>query len=176
MLNILRASLINPDFFQDSTPARVAIGVVISIVLLIVLVVVAFFMYRRNLGHRWTKQKHPERDCDSSLDYRSMDPHFVGSVGESLPIVQTHSGGGTTIPPGLYNPFSLHKTYVDPHTYEDPNIAVKQFAKEIDARYISIEAIIGGGEFGDVCRGRLSHPDMLVAIKTLKPGSSEKAR
>ena len=35
------------------------------------------------------------------------------------------------------------------------------------------------GEFGDVCRGRLSLPDrndMLVAIKTLKPGSSDKAR
>ena len=48
-----------------------------------------------------------------------------------------------------------------------------------DPRYITIEAIIGGGEFGDVCRGRLSQPerqDMLVAIKTLKPGSSEKAR
>ena len=107
-----------------------------------------------------------------SQDYRSMEPHFVGSVGESLPIVQT-------LPQTLYNPFSTHKTYVDPHTYEDPNIAVKQFAKEIDARYITIEAIIGGGEFGDVCRGRLSLPDrndMLVAIKTLKPGSSEKAR
>ena len=48
-----------------------------------------------------------------------------------------------------------------------------------DPRYITIEAIIGGGEFGDVCRGRLSQQerqDMLVAIKTLKPGSSDKAR
>ena len=48
-----------------------------------------------------------------------------------------------------------------------------------DPRYITIEAIIGGGEFGDVCRGRLnqdSRQDMLVAIKTLKPGSSDKAR
>ena len=34
--------------------------------------------------------------------------------------------------------------------------AVKQFAKEIDPKYITIEAIIGGGEFGDVCRGRLT--------------------
>ncbi len=79
----------------------------------------------------------------------------------------------------VYNPFSLHKTYVDPHTYEDPNAAVRQFAKEIDPKYITIEAIIGGGEFGDVCRGRLSMPDrndMLVAIKTLKSGSSDKAK
>lgn len=47
-----------------------------------------------------------------------------------------------------------------------------------DPRYITIEAIIGGGEFGDVCRGRLSQQerqDMLVAIKTLKPGSSDKS-
>ncbi len=59
-----------------------------------------------------------------------------------------------------------------------------QFAKEIDPKYITIEAIIGGGEFGDVCRGRLSMPpdrgagagDMLVAIKTLKSGSSDKAK
>lgn len=41
--------------------------------------------------------------------------------------------------------------------------------------------IPGGGEFGDVCRGRLKiQPnfvqDIDVAIKTLKPGSSEKAR
>ena len=78
-----------------------------------------------------------------------------------------------------FSPFSSHKTYVDPHTYEDPNLAVRQFAKEISDRFITIEAIIGGGEFGDVCRGRLSLPDrndMLVAIKTLKPGSSDKAR
>ena len=39
--------------------------------------------------------------------------------------------------------------------------------------------ISGGGEFGDVCRGNLkmpSRPEMLVAIKTLKLGSSDKAR
>ena len=39
--------------------------------------------------------------------------------------------------------------------------------------------ITGGGEFGDVCRGNLKlpqRPEMLVAIKTLKLGSSDKAR
>lgn len=41
--------------------------------------------------------------------------------------------------------------------------------------------LTGGGEFGDVCRGRLKIPpnfvqDIDVAIKTLKPGSLEKAR
>jgi len=32
---------------------------------------------------------------------------------------------------------------VDPHTYEDPNQAIREFAREIDANYITIEAIIG---------------------------------
>lgn len=47
------------------------------------------------------------------------------------------------------------KTYVDPHTYEDPRQAIKEFTKEIDVSCITIEAVIGGGEFGDVCRGKL---------------------
>ncbi|OCT97337.1 hypothetical protein XELAEV_18009565mg [Xenopus laevis] len=37
------------------------------------------------------------------------------------------------------------KTYIDPHTYEDPNQAVHEFAKEIDASYITIERVIGAG-------------------------------
>lgn len=70
------------------------------------------------------------------------------------------------------------RTYVDPHTYEDPNQAVREFAREIDASYITIEAIIGGGEFGDVCKGKLkmNGTDIDVAIKTLKAGSLDKAR
>lgn len=121
----------------------------------------------------------------------------------------------------LFTQANAPRSYVDPHTYEDPNQAVREFAREIDAAYITIEAIIGmkfsnflqhatlwrlnfrggepremvdgliyndyvvvvvvagGGEFGDVCRGNLKlpqRPEMLVAIKTLKLGSSDKAR
>lgn len=39
-----------------------------------------------------------------------------------------------------------HKTYVDPTTYEDPHRAVRDFTKEIDAAWIKIEEVIGGGE------------------------------
>lgn len=40
------------------------------------------------------------------------------------------------------------RTYIHPHTYEDPNQAVRDFAKEIDASNIRIERVIGAGETG----------------------------
>ena len=45
----------------------------------------------------------------------------------------------------LFTPPGGIKTYIDPHTYEDPNQAVREFTKEIDASYITIESVIGGG-------------------------------
>ncbi|XP_048220363.1 ephrin type-A receptor 5 isoform X12 [Perognathus longimembris pacificus] len=71
------------------------------------------------------------------------------------------------------------RTYIDPHTYEDPTQAVHEFAKEIEASCITIERVIGAGEFGEVCSGRLKLPgkrELPVAIKTLKVGYTEKQR
>ncbi|XP_038128905.1 ephrin type-A receptor 2a [Cyprinodon tularosa] len=71
------------------------------------------------------------------------------------------------------------KAYVDPHTYEDPNIAFQKFVKEIDPNVISKQKVIGVGEFGEVFRGIMKVPgkgEVAVAIKTLKPGYSEKQR
>uniref|UniRef100_A0A8C7U6S3 receptor protein-tyrosine kinase n=1 Tax=Oncorhynchus mykiss TaxID=8022 RepID=A0A8C7U6S3_ONCMY len=71
------------------------------------------------------------------------------------------------------------RIYVDPFTYEDPDQAVHEFAKEIDASYIHIEKVIGIGEFGEVCSGRLrlqGKREIYVAIKSLKAAYSNKQR
>ncbi|XP_017566305.2 LOW QUALITY PROTEIN: ephrin type-A receptor 3 [Pygocentrus nattereri] len=71
------------------------------------------------------------------------------------------------------------RSYVDPHTYEDPSQAVHEFAKELDASCIAIDKVVGAGEFGEVCSGRLKLPskkEICVAIKTLKAGYTEKQR
>uniref|UniRef100_A0A8C9RBD0 receptor protein-tyrosine kinase n=1 Tax=Scleropages formosus TaxID=113540 RepID=A0A8C9RBD0_SCLFO len=71
------------------------------------------------------------------------------------------------------------KTYVDPHTYEDPNVAVLKFAAEIHPSHITKQKVIGAGEFGEVYCGVLKMPgrkETAVAIKTLKPGYTEKQR
>eukprot|EP00064_Thunnus_orientalis_P004293 superscaffoldBa00000387_g4304 len=76
-------------------------------------------------------------------------------------------------------PFPGIKTYVDPDTYEDPTQAVHEFTKEIDPSRIRIERVIGAGEFGEVCSGRLRTPgkkEIAVAIKTLKGGYVERQR
>lgn len=38
------------------------------------------------------------------------------------------------------------KIYIDPFTYEDPNEAVREFAKEIDMSCVKIEQVIGAGK------------------------------
>uniref|UniRef100_A0A8C5H8I0 receptor protein-tyrosine kinase n=1 Tax=Gouania willdenowi TaxID=441366 RepID=A0A8C5H8I0_GOUWI len=71
------------------------------------------------------------------------------------------------------------KIYVDPFTYEDPDQAIHDFAKEIDVSSIHIEKVIGMGEFGEVCSGRLrlqGKREIYVAIKSLKAGYSDKQR
>lgn len=104
---------------------------------------------------------------------------------------------------GVHPNSGKYKTYVDPTTYEDPYQALIEFTFDISPNDVFITQVIGGGEFGDVCLGGLSknsptaakwsvsnttmgrggggggyesEPYETVAIKTLKSGSSAKAK
>nr|3KUL_A Chain A, Ephrin type-A receptor 8 [Homo sapiens] len=69
--------------------------------------------------------------------------------------------------------------YAEPHTYEEPGRAGRSFTREIEASRIHIEKIIGSGDSGEVCYGRLRVPgqrDVPVAIKALKAGYTERQR
>uniref|UniRef100_A0A8D2P1H9 Ephrin type-A receptor 8 n=1 Tax=Zosterops lateralis melanops TaxID=1220523 RepID=A0A8D2P1H9_ZOSLA len=89
------------------------------------------------------------------------------------------NGQGRTLSGKEPMKFPESKFYVDPHTYEDPCQAVHEFTREIEASRIKIEKVIGSGESGEVCYGRLKLPgkrEIPVAIKALKSGYTEKQR
>ncbi|XP_039300621.1 ephrin type-B receptor 1-B isoform X3 [Nilaparvata lugens] len=146
---------------EDNMQVRIIAGATVAVVVLLVVIIIMTVVFLRSRGNDECNKKQPS-DCDT-LEYRN---------GEVTTPLFTQVGATAN-----------SRTYIDPHTYEDPNQAVREFAREIDATYITIEAIIGGGEFGDVCRGKLKlgscadgRKEIDVAIKTLKPGSADKAR
>ncbi|XP_046673447.1 ephrin type-B receptor 1-B isoform X1 [Homalodisca vitripennis] len=160
---------------EDNMQVRIIAGATVAVVVLLVIIIIMTVLFLRSRTNDECNKKQPS-DCDT-LEYRNGEVHC--SL-DNPPIVTTHTNSMTT-PLFTQVGAANSRTYIDPHTYEDPNQAVREFAREIDASYITIEAIIGGGEFGDVCRGKLKLPpdgrtEIDVAIKTLKPGSADKAR
>lgn len=55
---------------------------------------------------------------------------------------------------------SRYKQYIDPTTYEDPNEALAEFTNEIKSENVYVTRVIGAGEFGEVCCGRLTVEDI----------------
>ncbi|XP_077533315.1 eph receptor tyrosine kinase isoform X8 [Haemaphysalis longicornis] len=158
---------------EDKVQVRIIAGATVAVILLVVIIIVMIILYIKRSSDDCNK-KQPS-DCDT-LEYRNGEGKKLVPALEHPPIVQT---ARLTTPLFTHCTGATSKAYIDPHTYEDPNQAVREFTREIDALHITIEAIIGGGEFGDVCRGKLKcpgRPETTVAIKTLKPGSSDKAR
>ena len=56
------------------------------------------------------------------------------------------------------------KVYIDPFTYEDPNEAVREFAKEIDISCVKIEEVIGAGNQPKLLSYRGKNASHLQAI------------
>uniref|UniRef100_A0A3Q1CSA1 Ephrin type-B receptor 3 n=1 Tax=Amphiprion ocellaris TaxID=80972 RepID=A0A3Q1CSA1_AMPOC len=109
---------------------------------------------------------------DPQKSVQDQLPLIIGSASAGLVVIVALVVIAVVFSPGV-------KVYIDPFTYEDPNDAIHEFAKEIDISCVKIEEVIGAGEFGEVCRGRLKQPgrrEMVVAIKTLKAGYTERQR
>uniref|UniRef100_A0A3B4GXU0 Ephrin type-B receptor 3 n=1 Tax=Pundamilia nyererei TaxID=303518 RepID=A0A3B4GXU0_9CICH len=138
-----------PKSLQEQLP--LIVGSATATLVFIIAVVVIAIVCLRSIG----------TDITLNIYCLATEIHF--------PVLATES---PIVTPGM-------KVYIDPFTYEDPNEAVREFAKEIDVSCVKIEEVIGAGEFGEVCRGRLKLPgrrEIIVAIKTLKVGYTDRQR
>ncbi|XP_076993261.1 ephrin type-A receptor 10 [Tamandua tetradactyla] len=78
----------------------------------------------------------------------------------------------------LYFHFKVptRRTFVDPQSCGDPLQAVHLFAKELDAKNVTLERSLGAGRFGELCCGCLQLPgrhELSVAVHTLRDGCSD---
>ncbi|EJD75052.1 CBR-VAB-1 protein, partial [Loa loa] len=118
-------------------------------------------------------------DFSAPTSQGAVQNFFRGKLGS--PLINYGSSQSTN-----YGETTRFKPYVDPAAYEDPNQALSEFTNDVDPALIRITEVIGSGEFGEVCKGvlqpsyRITSSDIsqvqTVAIKTLKPGSSDKAK
>ncbi|XP_032971701.1 ephrin type-A receptor 10 isoform X2 [Rhinolophus ferrumequinum] len=81
----------------------------------------------------------------------------------------------------LYFHFKIptRRTFVDPQSCGDPLQAVHLFAKELDAKSVTLEKSLGTGRFGELCCGCLQLPGrqgLPVAVHTLREGCSDSQR
>ncbi|XP_011934796.1 PREDICTED: ephrin type-A receptor 10 isoform X1 [Cercocebus atys] len=81
----------------------------------------------------------------------------------------------------LYFHFKVptRRTFLDPQSCGDPLQAVHLFAKELDAKSVTLERRLGAGRFGELCCGCLQLPgrqELPVAVHTLRDSASDSQR
>ncbi|NXP58060.1 EPHA2 protein, partial [Chloropsis cyanopogon] len=157
-----------PEGSEAMASATVIAGSIAGVIFVVVLLAALLYILRRR------RRSRPRQSAE--------DVYFSKS-GESWDSGDNGDGRGVTgvLTPSLTPPDQLKplKTYVDPHTYEDPNQAMLKFTTEIPPSFITRQKVIGAaGEFGEVYKGTLKRgrKEVPVAIKTLKVGYTEKQR
>jgi len=74
--------------------------------------------------------------------YSAHDANFVTTIIQWVSLTQ-----GLHLPSHFTEKLLPLKTYIDPHTYEDPCAAVLKFASEIHPSHITKQKVIGAGQF-----------------------------
>lgn len=94
----------------------------------------------KTLLFRRRRRSRPRQSAEDVYFSKSGEPWDSGDSGD---------GQGVTgvLTPSLTPPDQLKplKTYVDPHTYEDPNQAMLKFTTEIPPSFITRQKVIGAG-------------------------------
>ncbi|VDK75730.1 unnamed protein product [Onchocerca ochengi] len=175
------------DFHWSSSGPSLWIWVLLICAFVIIIIFTLLICLRKNQNRKRLS------DCDGIDSYKNstLTPSFSAPTsqgpvknffrGKCAPLINYGSSQSIN-----YGETTRFKPYVDPTAYEDPNQALSEFTNNVDPSLIRITEIIGSGEFGEVCKGilqpsyRMTSSDIsqvqTVAIKTLKPGSSDKAK
>eukprot|EP00080_Pristionchus_pacificus_P018100 PDM78120.1 vab-1 [Pristionchus pacificus] len=158
------------------------------LLILIVMIVIAFLFIICFVRRSRSQNRKQMSDLDVLDTYKQVNAPLIPYGDVPTPkSASSHGAFSYGIPTN-----NRYKPYVDPLAYEDPNQALTEFACVIPPEAIRVTAVIGGGEFGDVCRASLNivmlrRMDVqlasntfdkeieTVACKTLKAGSSTKA-
>nr|XP_039250024.1 ephrin type-A receptor 5-like isoform X1 [Styela clava] len=136
------------------------IGIVAGVIIVLVVVIIAVIMMRRRRANDIIRQENDRaraKMAGTSDERQGLTDGFNDSLVVRLPPLASSNNGRTT--------------YTD---YRDPQKGVKEIAREIEFTDIKIEKVIGQGEFGEVCKGKLTEgkKSSVVAVKRLKRGAT----
>ncbi|NWI36746.1 EPHA2 protein, partial [Picathartes gymnocephalus] len=157
-----------PEGSEAVASAAVITGSVAGVGVVVLLLATLLYVLRRR------RRSRPRQSAEDVYFSKSGEPRDSGNSGDGWGVTAVLTPSLT--PPDQLKPL---KTYVDPHTYEDPNQAMLKFTTEIPPSFITRQKVIGAaGEFGEVYKGTLKRgrKEVPVAIKTLKVGYTEKQR